>query len=186
MTKTPLPLATDDLSTFARHLARQLGDDAPSHLRLMNMLARAAGFQNVQHLRATQSAAHRLGDQTAAPEQIDHRLIERTLHQFDATGRLTQWPSRRAVQTLALYALWSVIPAEQAMTEKAVNAALNAEHLFNDPATLRRTMIAAKLLTRTTDGSEYRRVEHQPPAEARDLIARLKPRRVVRETVATQ
>lgn len=179
MTKTPLSLVTDDLSAFARKLARQLGDTAPSHLSLMNMLARAAGYQNVQHLRATQAAEHRL-PQSDAPERIDHRLIERTLHQFDDHARLTQWPSRRAVQILALYALWSILPADVALSEKQVNAALNAEHLFGDPATLRRTMIASKLLTRTTDGSEYRRVEHHPSPEARDLITRLKPRRAAR------
>lgn len=180
MTKTPLPLATDDMSTFARHLARQLGDNAPSHLSLMNMLARAAGFQNIQHLRSVHSAAHLLPDPDIAPEPMDHRLLMRPLHQFDAAGRLCQWPSRRAVQTLALYAFWAVLPAETALTEKEVNAALNAEHVFGDPATLRRTMIAAKLLTRTKDGSEYRRVEHLPPAEARALIAHLKPRRAER------
>jgi len=180
MTRTPLLLATDDLSTFARNLARQLGGDSPSHLSLMNMLARAAGYQNVQHLRSTQAAGHRLPDPNAQAPRIDHRLIERTLHQFDDQGRLTQWPSRRAVQSLALYALWSVVPYERPLTEKQVNAALNAEHLFSDAATLRRTMIANKLLTRTTDGSEYRRVEHEPPVEARDLIARLKPRRAAR------
>ncbi|WP_407492588.1 DUF2087 domain-containing protein [Pseudooceanicola sp. MF1-13] len=183
MTRTPLPLATDDLSTFARHLSRQLGDSAPSHLSLMNMLARAAGYQNVQHLRATQAAANRLPAE-APPQQIDHRPIERTLHQFDGQGRLKQWPSRRAVQTLALYALWAVVPSQTPLTEKQVNAALNAEHLFTDAATLRRTMIANRLLIRTTDGSEYRRVEHEPPAEARDLIARLKSRRAARVAMA--
>lgn len=181
MTRSPLPLRADDLSTFARALSTQLGDTSPSHLSLMNMLARSAGFQNVQHMRAVHAAGSRLARETAPPPG-DHRLVARALRQFDGAGRLTGWPARRAVQTLALHALWSVIPPETAMTETEVNALLGAEHLFGDPATLRRTMISCGLLSRSPDGSNYRRIEQAPPPEARELIAHLKPRRALRVT----
>ncbi|MEL0286141.1 MAG: hypothetical protein VW949_06335, partial [Paracoccaceae bacterium] len=51
MSKTPLSLHLSDLSDFTRALARELKTDRHSYLTLMNMIARAAGYQNVQHLR---------------------------------------------------------------------------------------------------------------------------------------
>lgn len=168
MPKTPLALHADDLTLFVRALARQLGAASPSHLTLMNMTARAAGWQNVQHMRAAQAAGQRLARAEAPPANA--RAVERALHQFDAQGRLMRWPSRRGVQTLALWALWARLPAGQVMAEREVNARLAPEHLFNDPATLRRTMIGAGLLTRRTDGSDYRRIERAPPPEAKAVI----------------
>lgn len=68
MTKSPIPLVAKDLAQFTRALARQLGETAPTHLTLMNMLARAAGFQNVQHMRALLEAAAKAAPQTAPPK----------------------------------------------------------------------------------------------------------------------
>lgn len=56
MPKAPLPLRADDLMTFVRALSQQLGDASPSHPTLMNMIARAANYQNVQHLRSAYAA----------------------------------------------------------------------------------------------------------------------------------
>ncbi|MFS4580608.1 DUF2087 domain-containing protein [Phaeobacter sp. C3_T13_0] len=172
MTRTPLPMQVHDLSHFSRALSRQLGETSPPHLTLMNMLSRAAGFQNLQHQRAVQAAADRLG-RTKSHIPADHRLIERTLTHFDEEGRLQRWPSKRAVQTLALSGLWSVFPSGTSMTEAKVNAILLAEHHFKDPATLRRTMISCGLLTRQRDGSCYARIEKEPSTEAKTLISRL-------------
>lgn len=179
MPKTPLPLQADDLTPFARRLSRQLGEASPSHLTLMNMLARAAGYENVQHMRTAHAAAQRL-NRTIDERLADPRTVERALHQFDVTGRLRQWPSKRSVQTLALWALWAALPSARSLHEREVNAALCAEHLFGDPATLRRTMISCGLLTRRPDGSDYRRREQEPPAEAKALIRALGPRRRTR------
>lgn len=175
MPKTPLPLRADDLTTFARTLSEQLGETSPSHLALMNMLARAAGYQNVQHMRAGHAASQRL-DRITEEQPANPRAVERTLHQFDTYGRLRQWPSKRAVQTLALWALWGKLPAGRSLHEREVNDRLRKEHLFNDPATLRRTMISYGLLSRQKDGSDYRRIEQEPPAEAKALIRALAPR----------
>lgn len=180
MTKMPTPLRIDDLTIFTRTLSRQLGEKSLSHLTLMNMVARAAGFQNVQHLRSECAAAKRLEDQ-AEDILVDARSVERTLHQFDAFGRLLQWPSKRAVQTLALWALWAILPSNRAMTEKEVNAHFAQEHHFQDPATLRRTMISCGLLMRQVDGTEYRRIEQKPPPEAKAIMHALSARRLTRE-----
>jgi hypothetical protein len=179
MKKTPVPLLADDITSFSRALARQLGPTSPPHLLLMNMLARAAGFQNLQHMQAQNAAAIRLGRPTKTP-LLDARAVEQALNQFDSSGRLRRWPAKRTVQTLALWALWAVFPAGTSLSEREVNMLLQPEHLFGDPATLRRTMISCKLLTRKPDGTEYRRIEREPPAEAKAVIRSLTPLRRAR------
>lgn len=179
MAKTPLSLHVDDVTVFARGLSKQLGDNSPPHLSLMNMVARAAGLQNLQHMRAAAAARNRM-DTRAAPPIVDARSVERTLNLFDEFGRLRQWPSRRAVQTLALWALWATFPAEKALSEKAVNTHLASEHTFGDAATLRRTMISCGLMTRNRDCSDYRRVEQKPPVAAQAVIRDLSTRRRAR------
>lgn len=46
-----------DLSTFAKSLREQIGrlDRQPSHVEMLNLLSRAAGFRNFQHLRAART-----------------------------------------------------------------------------------------------------------------------------------
>ena len=185
MSKQAIPLFSDDISVFARALNQQLkGENGPpSHLSLMNMLSRAAGFRNFQHLRAAQRAGERLG-KPSGTENVDHRLVERTLFQFDGAGRLRQWPSRHSVQELSLWALWARLPAETNLHERQVNALLRNEHLFGDPAILRRSLFGMGLVTRERDGSNYRRREVRPPAEAREVIRLLEQRREARQSIS--
>lgn len=175
MSKDSLFLPVADLSAFTRALARQFAPDAPSHLALMNMLARAAGYRNLQHLRAAQSAGAKLAE-TAPPEVVDHTQVARALAQFDATGILRQWPARRAVQALCLWALWARLPVGQSQTERQISATLNTLHAFGDAAILRRDMVALGLLRRNADGTDYQRLESRPPPEARALIRQLASR----------
>ncbi|MEQ8480309.1 MAG: DUF2087 domain-containing protein [Hoeflea sp.] len=178
MSKQAISLSVKDISPFTRALARQLKAtrETPSHLSLMNMVARAAGFRNFQHLRAAHAAGERLAS-PAPPETVDHLLVERTLNHFDSAGRLRQWPSRRKTQDLCLWALWALLPARTLMTEREINLRLRQAHLFDDPAILRRTLFSLGMVTRKPDGSDYCRREVAPPVEARQLIALLEPRR---------
>ena len=177
MTKFPVSLQVANLSAFTRSLAKQLGSTSPSHLTLMNMIARAAGYTNVQHLRSSAAASRRLARAGDEASPIDHRRVERTLQQFDREGKLVRWPSKRSVQDIALWVLWSRLPRARFMTEREVSDALRVEHLFGDPATLRRTMLWLGLLTRRPDGADYRRVEQRLPPEALAAIQDLKERR---------
>lgn len=176
MSKDSLSLPVADLSAFTRALSRQFAPEAPpnapSHLTLMNMLARAAGFRNLQHLRAAQTAGAKLAEVTR-PEVVDHTQVARALNQFDAGGILRQWPARRGVQILCLWALWARLPAGQSLTERQISAALNALHGFGDAAILRRDMVALGLIRRNADGTDYQRLESRPPPEARALIRAL-------------
>jgi hypothetical protein len=75
-----------------------------------------------------------------------------------------------------LWALWSQIPASRTFTEDELNQRLRALHLFGDHALLRRELCDHDLLSRTADGSQYRRVERQPSPEGLALIRHLAAR----------
>ena len=175
MSKVTIPLFSEDISKFSKALRAQLSkaEGVPNHLALMNMLARAAGFQNLQHMQANAAAERRL-NQSAPVEDVDHRRVERALRMFDDEGRMTVWPSKRAVQDLCLWVFWAALPRGKVLHERDVNAILERLHLFDDAPILRRTLATQGFLTRNTDGSDYRRVEQQQPPEALALLAALK------------
>lgn len=177
MSRTLLPFQSDDISTLARSLKGQLADcePAPTHLEILNMLARAKGYRNFQHYRAQMAALDRLENPTPAPapEPVDFARINRVLRMFDQAGKLTRWPSKRSRQGLCLWVIWSRLPARRVFTEKEINLILNEHHLFGDHALLRRWLCDYGMMDRTRDGREYRRIEKRPPAEAIELIRRL-------------
>ena len=185
MPRQSIPLALADLSQFSRALGAQLAarpGEAPSHLSLMNMLARAAGFRNFQHLRTGAEPAPELDaaplppPPEAPPEPVDPRRIAKVAGYFDAEGRLMRWPSKRAQQILCLWALWARLPAATPMSEREIGERLKALHGFGDHAILRRDLVGLGLFRRDPDGSNYLRLEKAPPAEPRLLIRELAPR----------
>jgi hypothetical protein len=169
MTRTAFPLEVEDISALARNLHRQITDaEAPlTHLALMNMLVRGAGYRNFQHLRALSLNGERKTPPSAAPDMM---RVTQVLRYFDVQGRLTRWPGKTSAQKLALWALWIRLTPDRSMTEQEVSGALNRWHLFGDAAILRRTLVEMKLVTRSPDCSDYRRVGQAPPSDARALI----------------
>ena len=172
MTKSVFPFYASDISALARSLNTQLAgcEQMPGHVELLNMLARAVGSRNFQHFRAQVIAEKRLTRATEAPAPIDYVALQRLTRYFDANSRLTRWPPKFSDQEPCLWALWSKIPPRKILSEQAINDFLIANHHFEDPALLRREMIERKMLTRTLDGREYRRVERKPPTIALALI----------------
>jgi ribosomal protein S18 acetylase RimI-like enzyme len=69
--------------------------------------------------------------------------------------RLTAWPSKGKLKTLALQYLVSKFELGKEYSEKEVNEIINHYHTFQDAAMLRRAMCDQGLLTRTRDGSRY-------------------------------
>ena len=129
MPRETVPLQIDDLSRFARTLASEL-DDPPSHLTLMNMLARSAGYRNFQHLRADAVAQNRLDTPKADAEPIDHRRVEKALGHFDDLGRLERWPSRNAMQKLVVWVFWADLEVGESLSEAEVNDRFDEQHRF--------------------------------------------------------
>ncbi|MCU0828486.1 MAG: DUF2087 domain-containing protein [Tabrizicola sp.] len=167
MSRDSLPLSVADLTLFARNLRRDWPAAPPNHLTLLNLLARAGGYRNFQHLRANALAAGRL---SAPTPLIDHAELERLRRHFDGQGRLIRWPAKTSVQHKVLWVLWSHLPRGQSMTERQISARLNDWHLFGDSAIIRRTLLEQGLITRTADCTDYRRVERAPPPDSLALI----------------
>ena len=172
MAREATPLVVPDLSTFARTLGRALktqharSNEPLGHLHLQNLVARAAGYRNLQALKA---AAPRL----PAPG-VNARLsnaARRTLMQFDREGRLLRWPTKFSVQRLAMWLLWTRFEGKRVYSERDVNEVLKAANAFGDHVTLRRELVNHRLLTRKSDCSEYRKVAARPDEEVRALLA---------------
>lgn len=181
MTRTVFPFRADDISALAKALRGQLAacGHLPGHVELLNMLARAGGYRNYQHLRASTEArgepAEGIAAEPAVADPVDPKRVERVARLFDAEGRLTRWPGKASHRKLCLWVLWSGLAAGRTFAERKVNDRLNARHLFADHALLRRHLVDEGMVWRTPDGRAYRRIEQRPPAEALALIGRLKP-----------
>lgn len=175
MSRLAVPLGVDDLSTFAKSLRSALGahDGLPSHVELLNMLAKSAGFANFQHLRSDAETADRLKAALEPGPRADLGQVEKAARYFDAAGVLMSWPARYQHQTLCLWVFWSRLPRGAVFTERQISAELKPWHAFGDHALIRRAMIDGRMLTRTIDGREYRRIEQEPPAELAPLLAHL-------------
>jgi hypothetical protein len=168
----------DDLSPFAKTLRQSLTqhEGVPSHLELLNLLATAAGFQNYQHLRADAGTAGRLAAAAEAAPRADLAQVEKAARYFDAEGVLMSWPARLNLQTLSQWVFWSRLSPETVFTEREISELLRHWHDFDDHALIRRAMVDAKMLERTVDGREYRRIERAPPAELKPLLQFLRDR----------
>lgn len=79
------------------------------------MRARSAGFRNYQHLRASNASKPRLN---IVESGAGFRRVERTLQQFNKQGILLRWPSKRHVQELCIWGLWSLFPPTEALHER--------------------------------------------------------------------
>ncbi|NIX77627.1 DUF2087 domain-containing protein [Microvirga terricola] len=178
MSRTALPFHAKDISALARSLRYQLAEREamPGHVELLNMLARSIGHRNFQQLRAQARAAQRLNTLPAEPEPVDFRRVARLARCYDATGCLQRWPGKQSERIIALWVLWSRLPAKEDLSEPEVNMRLQAMHSFGDHALLRRELCDFGLMGRTRDCRTYWRVEQRMPAEAVATLQHLKLR----------
>jgi len=173
MTKQLIPFATNDISALSRTLREQLAqlEHAPSHVEMLNILARAGGHKNFQHLRA--DAERQQAPQTPALPTLSER-VEKVIRHFDAQGVMQRWPGKTNHQDLCLWAIWARIPAAEDFSEREINGFIIAAHSFGDHALLRRSLVDAHMLGRTPGGRSYTRIEKQPDADAIALLAALR------------
>ena len=190
-----IDFAVADISALAKSLRAAIDgiDAAPTQVQMLNWLAKAAGHQNYQSLRAHARAAPRMVEsineiavtsKTAKPvtkkatksdsESALSAHAAKALTQFDSDGKLTRWPHKFAVQRVAMWGLWIRFDAKRRYCEKEVNSVLNAWHLFGDHATLRRELINMDLLARKPDCSEYWKRPQVPNDETRAFLRGLR------------
>jgi len=106
-------------------------------------------------------------------DPLEKKRVDRVMRCFDETGRLQRWPKKRSEQIVALWVVWSQIPADTQFTESDVNGMLGGWHDIGDHALLRRDLVDLGLLQRTPTGSVYRRANPEEiPADAAAAIAR--------------
>jgi hypothetical protein len=171
MSREATPLVVEDLSVFARSLGRALKartartPDPVGHVEFQNLIARAAGYRNLQALKAAPPPPP--GTRIPLPLSENAR---RALLQFDGEGRLVRWPVKFSVQKLAMWVLWTRFEGKRVYTEREVNAILKAANAFGDHVTLRRELINHRLLARKSDCSEYRKLPVRPDDETRALL----------------
>ncbi|SFI39093.1 DUF2087 domain-containing protein [Jannaschia pohangensis] len=169
MPRDAIPLLVEDVSLFARSLRSQLPDQT-SHQTMLNAVARAAGYRNFQHLKA----AHGWSEGEAEP-MPDMARVRRAMARFDGEGRFTGWPVKRSLRTLCLWPIWARLDPKAVQTEQEISADIHALCTFRDAAGIRREMVGEGMLTRTLDGSEYRRVNRKPDPTQRALIRAVLP-----------
>ena len=176
MTRSVIPLNVPDLSGFARQLRRSLAEhlseraELPGHQAMLNHIARAAGHRNLQALQVSSPRTRAAPADTATPPALS-AAGTKALGSFDRWGRMCRWPHKYSVQRLALWVMWMQFESRRVYSEREVNAVLRAWHTWGDHVTLRRELINDRLLTRKSDGSQYRKVAARPDGEARSLMA---------------
>lgn len=182
MVRQATPLLVQDLSAFTRSLARALAgrESVPGHVELQNLIARAAGFPNLQALKAQprpeRAVAPAADAGLASPPAADAPAdalsanARRVLGHFDAQGRLLRWPTKLSIQRLAMWVLWTRFDAKRPYTEREVNTILRAANAFGDHVTLRRELVNHKLLAREADCSAYWKLPARPDDETRALL----------------
>lgn len=182
MSRTQIPLRVDDLSPFAKTLRQGLAQHqgVPSHVELLNLIAKAAGFGNYQHLRALSVEGTVPDAVPTLPEppepNIDRARVDRAANHFDTAGQLVSWPSKPNLQTLCLWVLWSRIPVDAHYDERGFSALLDTWHSFGDAALLRREMWSQGMIHRTQRGNDYHRLAATPPPELQLLQDKLAAR----------
>ena len=189
MTRLLVPLSAPDVSAFTKTLKSFLderhadGKAPPSHVELLNLLARAAGMRNFATLKKVVPAAppseevqptRMTSENNESVDTVNlasmSATVRKALIQFDDTGRLVRLPNKLSVQQMTMWALWTKFAANRKYTEKEVNAIVNGFHTFGDQATLRRELVNMKLLGRKSDCSEYWKEPHHPNDEVQDFL----------------
>ena len=170
-----IPFAVTDISALARSLETELSElgRTPKHLEMLNMLAKAAGYGNFQHFRASREAEAKLLPPEPIGPPADLKKVSRVGNFFDEQGVLLSWPAKTGLQELCIWVFWSRIPAAEIFNERQISDMLRDWHDFGDHALLRRTLVTMGLVERTVDGREYKRIEQKPPAELEPLLALL-------------
>lgn len=186
MSRLALAFHAEDISSLSRSICRQLTElgQTPSHLQMLNILARAAGHRNFQSLRAaatlqpvaTTPAPSAASTPAPKAAKATPSLSQQLERYFGADGRMLRWPTKFSHQEPCLWVLWSRLPARRTLSEADVNALLKPQHDFGDHVLLRRELCNYGLLSRTLDGRIYHRVERHPPPEILGLIRHIEAR----------
>lgn len=167
MSRKNIAFACADISTLAKSLRKQLMscDSFPSQVEMLNILAKANGYTNYQHLRdealEAESAVSRLD--VAIPQKLRPFMTEDYI--------LHAWPAKYSIQTLSLWFFACRFQYQKRYSEREINEIISRfiDVEFGDFARIRRELCNLKMLKRTDDGRDYWRASTTPPEELKTL-----------------
>lgn len=160
MSKNLIPFSCDDISALAKSLRKQLQchESFPSHVEMLNILAKATGLQNFQQLRQQHV------EQSSFAQPNLSMAIPKCLMPFmDTEYIMHTWPAKYSTQKKSLWFFWCRFQYQQSYSEQQVNDILKNFLAFDDFALIRRELCNHKLLKRTDDGRNYWRSSAKPP-----------------------
>lgn len=166
MTKEIFPFGVPDISALAKNIKKEIETNTtPSHLEILNILARGAGFKNFQHFRASQNPA-------VAVVAVNHSqdALKKITKYFDNNLVLQRFPGKESHRELCMWFFWSRIPQAAKFNEIAFSKFLNGLHAFGDAAMIRRYLIEYGFVSRSRDGSDYQRIELEVPSEVQAIV----------------
>lgn len=77
---------------------------------------------------------------------------------LDPEGKLKHWPSKNEKRKAALEMIGERFDSDRNYNESEVNDIIKSAISFSDHQTVRRELVSAKILYRTSDGSKYWKV----------------------------
>ncbi len=159
MSKNLTPFSCDDTSALAKSLRKQLQqhETFPSHVEMLNILAKAIGLQNFQQLRQQHA------EQSSPTSCLSVPIPKRLMPFVSADYIMRTWPAKYAIQQQSLWFFWCRFQYQQSYSERQVNDILKGFLDFEDFALIRRELCNHKLLKRTDDGRFYWRASATPP-----------------------
>ena len=169
MSRTQIAFASADISALARSLKEQLTElgETPSHVQMLNMLAKSAGYRNFQHLKAEAEAPPvatvKAVRAAPPPEPVNDARVTRASNYFGPGERMTSWPSKTSHQELCIWALWARYPAREVMDERGISAWLNMPMIESS--------LSLRPMSGTADGRPYLAINPAPPTLQASTIA---------------
>lgn len=86
---------------------------------------------------------------------IAGKIRQKLAHYYDENGRLTQYPTKRPLRTLALSRIAEHFSPGAEYTEKQVNQIIAAQIAFSDVELIRRELYEGGYVDRLLNGSKY-------------------------------
>lgn len=147
-----------DLSALARTIKRELEgrSETPGHVEILNILSRAAGFRNYQHLKASRAAEIRLATVPEPQPEVDFRRVEIAARCFDVKDVLLRWPGKTNLQALCL---WKLVLLSRRSGHDRTPGQRSAEA----PPRLRRSRAHSPRDGQSEASVTYRRLPQLPP-----------------------
>ena len=148
MTKEVFPFGVPDISALAKHIKKEIDDNqTPSHLEVLNILARGAGFKNFQYMCIY---AHI----TLSIDKVLENL-EKIKNYFNKKSGITTIFSKLLLQNLVIHYIWERLEDYKKWCKIEINQKLNMLYSVVDVTMSCSHQIQGEYLEQSCDCSDY-------------------------------